>query len=485
MGYLIRTRIRSFFLWVFGRARWLLGATLFVLGAIGALMGIPDLNAQLRSELPGLRCWVPVPMAESKFTVAMSPFVTVSAAGKVRATRDGRELAQLLFANLESSFAELDLGMPYELRSPDQGCLVKGRDREQRAANAESWAEALGADVLIYGAIVEDGEGAELQPEFYVAYRGFSEATDLAGPHELGRPVRVSMPVEARDMEGVVEHPVNVRAKALSLIALGLAGYAVDDYEQALERFSAAAELPNWPDSAGKELIYLLLGNTSSNLAATSLDNAYVDEALDYYDQALRIRPDFARALAGQAAATYQLALGDLQTRRSSQVDTSLLDESEDIYRRALQADAPEAAEISLKVHFGLGQIYLVRHYLQLAGENWLEQARAEFQTVVDAHAVGEVRNLDLVGHAYARLGLIAAQLDGDPETALSLYEEAAALASPRWQAQYQIDLGDLLVLLDELESARDHFEEALSVAELYGNAEMVARAEERLSALP
>jgi len=485
MNYLNRTRLRSYFLWVFGRARWLLGAVLFVLGAIGALMGIPDLNAQLRSDLPGLRCWAPVPMDDAKFTVAMSPFVSVSASGRVRTTQDGRELAQLLFANLENSFADLDLGMPFELRAPDQGCPIKGRDREQRAANAESLAEALGADVLIYGAIVEDGESAELQPEFYVAYRGFSEAADLAGPHELGRPVRVSIPVEPTDMEGVEEHPVNVRAKALSLIALGLASYAVDDYDQALEHFSAAAELPNWPESAGKELIYLLLGNTSSNLAAATLDSAYVDEALDYYDQALDINPDFARAMVGQAAATYQLALGDLQARRGSEVDTSLLDESEDIYRRALEAEAPEAAEIGLKVHFGLGQIFLVRHYLQLAGGNWLDQARAEFRAMVDAHDAGKVRNLDLVGHAYARLGLIAAQLDGDPEAALPLYEEAAALTSPRWQAQYQIDLGDLLVSLDDVGSARDHFEEALSVAELYGNADMVARAEERLSSLP
>ena len=71
----------------------------------------------------------------------------------------------------------------------------------------------------------------------------------------------------------MADHPVNARAQALSLIALGLASYAVDDYEQALDYLLAADEVPNWPDSAGKEMLYLLMGNTASRLASTTLDN--------------------------------------------------------------------------------------------------------------------------------------------------------------------------------------------------------------------
>lgn len=460
-----------------------MGLALTLVGTVGTLLGVPALGQQIRTDIPGIRCWLPVPMEEGKFTLAMAPFVTVEEDGRSHITQDGRELASLLYTRLESSFEELDLAVPYELRGPHSTCPVKGGDREMRAASAEALASTLGADVVIYGALVKTEETAELQPEFYVAYRGFNEAADLVGPHEMGRPVRVDVPVQAQMLEGVAEHPVNARAKALSLIALGLASYALDDYTQAFDYFAAAEQTPNWPAGAGKELVYLLLGNASSQLAATTLDAAYVDEALDYYDAALEIAPDFTRALAGKAAATYQLALGDLETRRGSQVDPALLDEAERLYHAASETPAPEAAEIDLKVHFGLGQIFLVRHYLE--GGDWLDQARAEFQSLLDRYTAGTVRNATLVGHAYARLGLIAAQIDQDPAAAIPLYSEAVKLVTPRWQAQYEIDLGDVYAATEDVDAARAHYDEALAVAERYGNEGLITRAEERLAALP
>lgn len=481
--------LRSRSLWVYGKARWLLGVILFVLGTVATFLGVPALGNQLRTDLPGMRCWFPLQMDDSKFTIAMSPFVTVNTHGNDRTTQDGRELARLLFARLESDFGALDLDVAYEFRSPDQTCPVTGETREDRAAVAEALATTIHADVVIYGAILEEADTTQLQPEFYVAYRGFAEAADLVGPHELGRPLRITVPVQSNDFEGLAEHPVNARSKVLSLIALGLASYAVDDFEESLSYFTAAEQVPNWPESAGKELLYLLLGNTSVNLAATTLDNAYVDEALDYFDHALAIQPAFARAQVGLASATYQLALGNLQTRQGSQVDLALLDEAEALYHAAASTPAPEAAEILLKVHFGLGQIFLVRHYLGVdagaEGTEWKEEARAEFQAIVDAYRAGGVRNLDAVGHAYARLGLIVAQLDEQVTSAVPLYQEAIALVTPRWQAQYQLDLGDLYSASGDLEAARQHFEEAQAVAELYGNEEMVQRAEARLAKLP
>jgi tetratricopeptide (TPR) repeat protein len=478
------TLLRRRSLWAVGKARWIFGALLFVLGTLGTLLGVPALGKQLRTEIPGVRCWLPVPMDSSKFTIAMSPFVTVKANGSVRTTADGRELARLLYTRLESGFDDLAIDVPYELRSPDESCPVKGSSREERAAAAEAWAATIEADVVIYGAILEEAESAQLQPEFYVAYRGFTEASELVGPHELGRPLHVALPVQPQDLQGVTDHPINARAKALSLVTLGLASYAVDDYEQALAYFTAADAVPNWPQSAGKEVLYLLMGNTCSRLAAATLDNAYVDEALDYFDQALEIAPDFARALVGEASAVYQLALGNLQTRQGSQVDLDLLDEAEALYRQAATIPAPEAAEIDMKIHFGLGQVFLVRHYLQAEGGDWLAQARAEFQAMVDRYEAGGVRNREVVGHAYARLGLIANQFDQDATAAIPLYLEAIALVTPRWQAQYQIDLGDLYAAMEDVEQARAAYEEAQAIAELFGNEEMMARAEARLVGL-
>jgi hypothetical protein len=199
----------------------------------------------------------------------------------------------------------------------------------------------------------------------------------------------------------------------------------------------------------------------------------------------LEIDDQFVRALVGEASAIYQLALGNLQERQGNQVDLDLLDEAELLFRQAADMAAPEAAEIPLKVHFGLGQIFLVRHFLQLEGGDWLAQARAEFQAMVDSYVASGARNRDLVGHGYARLALIANQFDEEPERALTLYQEAVALVTPRWQAQYQLDMGDIYLAMDDVENARHSFEEAQAVAELYGDEEMVVRADERLAGLP
>ena len=479
------TAIQTKSSWLLGKTRWVVGVVLALIGTVGTILGVPALGNQIRTDVPGLRCWIPVPMDSSKFTVVMSPFVTVNAQGRVRTTNDGRELARLLFTRLESSFDALDLDIPYELRSPDQTCPVLGTTREDRAASAEDWATTINADVVIYGAISVTEQATELQPEFFVTYRGFSEAAELVGPHELGRPLRVSIPVEVNALEGVTDHPVNARAQALSLIALGLASYAVDDYEKALDYFIAADEVPNWPASAGKEMLYMLMGNSASRLASTTLDSGFVDEALDYYDQALEIDPEYVRALVGEASAVYQLALGNLQTRQGSQVDLELLDEAEALYRQAAAMDAPEAAEIELKTRFGLGQIYLVRHYLQVKGGDWLAQARSEFQAMVETYVADGARNRDLIGHAYARLALIANQIDGDPNAAIPLYAAAIELVTPRWQAQYNLDLGDVYVALEDAEAARTAYVEARSLAELYGDETLAARADEKLDALP
>lgn len=296
--------------------------------------------------------------------------------------------------------------MPYELRSPDQTYPSRAH-REDRAAAAEEWASTINADVVIYGAILEDADGTELQPEFYVDYRGFAEAAELVGPHELGRPFRVAMPVQTDALEGVADHPVKCPRPSpfFSLIALGLASYAVDDYPQALDYFTAADEVPNWPASTGKEMLYMLMGNTASRLAATTLDNAYVDESLDYFDKALAIDPEFVHAQVGQASTLYQTGIGQPANAPGQPVDLDLLDEAEAIYHQAAAASTPEAAEIVLKTHLGLGQIYLVRHYLKVEGEDWLAKAHAEFQQMVDDYVAKGVRNHDLVGHPYAAPG--------------------------------------------------------------------------------
>jgi len=162
-----------------------------------------------------------------------------------------------------------------------------------------------------------------------------------------------------------------------------------------------------------------------------------------------------------------------------------LLDEAEATFQRAAAMSSPEAAEIGLRTHFGLGQIYLVRTYLKAEGGDWLAQARAEFQSIIDSYSAKGARDRGIIGHAYARLALIADQFDHDPDGAISLYQKAIALVTPHFQAQYQIALGDLYAARKDIENARKAYQTAQSLAELYSDEKLGKQAVDQMAKLP
>ena len=121
--------LRGAFPKIVGRIRWTIGILLTLLGGLGTFLGVAEysqFDATLRTDYPGLRCWAPVPMDNTKFTLAMSPFIVIDEAGKVTVDNDGYELARLLFTRLDAAFEEIDLTLPHELRGPDQTCAVRG-----------------------------------------------------------------------------------------------------------------------------------------------------------------------------------------------------------------------------------------------------------------------------------------------------------------------------------------------------------------------
>lgn len=451
---------------------------LFVLGAASTLVGIPTLQHSIRTVVPGIRCWFPVPMEAGRFNVVMAPFVTQNG-GNTRVTRDSRDLANFLYSRFENNFAELDLDLPYALRGPNTACPINGRDHTARALAAQQLARKLHASVVIYGVIDLSGDAPAFAPEFYVDDTGIGDVAELTGPYDLGRPVRVDLPLQTGDLVSLAEHPLHARIKALSLIALGLAAYSVDDYDQAIAYYEQAEQIKNWSESAGKDVVYLLLGNTHAMRAARDKSIEDIDAADAYLDRALELAPDSVRALVSKAGVTYQLALGDPAQLRASDVDPGLLDEAEQLYLQALAMPAPEEANIPARVHYSLGQIDLIRHYL--LGEDWLQKAKAEFQLVVDAYAAGDTRSPITVGHSYARLGLIAHQLEQNPQDAVDDYTHAIELVTPHWQTRYLLELGDVYTSLHDQEEAQAKYNEALGIAELYGDDELVQIAEKKL----
>jgi tetratricopeptide (TPR) repeat protein len=424
-----------------------------------------------------------VPRAMSgEFNVAIAEFIVVDQDGMPVKSNDGQMLADFLFQRLEIGFDELDLQIPYEIWPPAYTGRITGEDREQRAQAAEAIAQRIGAHVIVYGIITQAGNWSEFTPEFYVNYRGFEEGEEITGQHELGSPLRITCPFEVTQLQGVENPALCGRVNALTLVTIGLAYYAADDFERALDYFTQAESTEGWLQNAGKEVIYLLLGNANARLASKEKSTDPLKASYDHYETALAINPTYARAKVGQAGVLYLMALGDPEDQSFDSVNLSKLDQAATTFQAAVGlGDPPESANIETKVHFGLGQIHFVRAIA--TGGNWLPQAESEFLKVVQDYEGGNARVVELAGHAYARLGVIA-RLEGDMDAAAESYLCATQLVSPYYQAYYFTRLGEVYAAAGESDAAIEAYTEALRIAEFYGDNENAIEYSERLREL-
>ncbi len=430
----------------------------------------------LLAVIIGVMAYMLVPKRPEKmsheFNVAIAEFIVVNASGQSVASRDGYNLAAFMYKRLEASFSELDKKtIDYELWPPEYTGVITGGLKE-----AEALAKRIDADVVIYGVITQAGPDSTFAPEFYVHPQGFEQAEEITGEHKMGSPVFVPLPFETSELQDTKNPALSARANALSQIAIGLAYYSIDNYETAIEYFQRAEATQGWLSSAGKEVVYLLLGNATSRLAARDktidcLDTVTNDcpmTAIAFYDQALAINGDYARAAVGRAGVLYLLAIGDPKDP-SQPIDQTRLNEAEAEFEKALSyQDAPENANIAIKVNFGLGQIFLVR-YLANKDSAWLEQAQTKFESVVQEYDSGNWRIVDIAGHAHARLGKIA-MWQNDPATAVEEYTKAIELVTPYYQAYYHTRLGKIYADAQQTEAAIEAYQHAIRISESLGD---------------
>lgn len=403
----------------------------------------------------------------SEFNVAVAEFMVVDDEGSPFQSDDGFNLGTWLYDRLNSGFDELGIE-GYELWPPEYTSLVRGGDREAREQAAAELAQDIGAHVVVYGVITKREAQSQLNLEFYVNYKGFQEGEEVMGEHGLGRALPIDLPFEKGQFQGVDNPALSARVNGLSLLTIGLSYYATDDFERASQLFTDAAETPGWFRSAGQEVVYLLLANANVRQASKLGSPEPLSAAEDHYVEALDIKPDYARAQVGLANVLYLRALGDPKNSGFDDVDQALLNEAERTFQKGLErADAPDSANIKSKVHFGLGQIYLVRS--QVDGGEWLPRAREEFEAVLSTYGGVDPLLENLAGHAHARIGSIDL-LEGDAKAAAERYEKAAGLVSPFYQGWYQAKRGDILASLCEIELALAAYDEAIRKAEFFGD---------------
>jgi tetratricopeptide (TPR) repeat protein len=427
----------------------------------------------LVGTLLALILWFVIPRTSStmagQFNVAVAQFLVQDKNGKTVTGNDGALLATYLAQQIKTQFEgfELNKTLPYEIWGPEKVKPVKGKSVEERRIAAAALAEKIRAHVLVYGVIVADGDQSIFMPEFYINYKGFWQASEVTGSHQIGSQLRLTLPFN-KSIPAIENPALAGRVNALNLITIGLAYYSVDDYQNAAHYFDQAVAEPRWLETSGKEVAYLLAGNAYISWASKDNDAQYLAQAQQNYADALRIKKDYGRGSVGLANVLYLESLGPLE---QPEIDTAKLDEAESLTKRALALrDQAESANIPAKGHFNLGQISMARYQANVAGEDWLEKAKQEFTFVTREYEAGDSALETYAAHAYFRLGRIA-YLQNEADMAVDLVKKSISLAPPFYKAAYSATLGDIYKNIGQKDLAAQAYEDAIAIAESMGDA--------------
>lgn len=363
------------------------------------------------------------------FRIAVADFAVIGNSNDANA---GTELAEGVYLKLSESLSEINRDFTVTIWSPDKVGKIEGNTSEERAKSAEEISKKIGADILVYGIIDMSDSVWKITPEFYVSSNNFYEAEEVTGQYQIGETFSlVGQESVARRIE--MSKKYDTRTQAISKISIGLAYFSLRDYQNSLKAFQSAEDIPEWEESQGKEVLYLLIGNAA-------MKNKDFDIAVTNLNKSLSIDPEYARPLITLGSVYYLQALEPFdKTKKPSDIDLDLIDNAIEKYFQALKAkNQPALSDISTKVHFGLGQCFLMQSY---AGNDVpLVNAVNEFQIVVSDYGNGEnPRIREIAAEAHARLGLIN-DLSGYISDAAQEYELAAELLfdNPERQSQYQ-----------------------------------------------
>lgn len=413
----------------------------------------------------------PMPKMTGSFNVAVAEFST-------QGEGDGLEGAQRLvqdFANaIELNMDELGGGeRKFDFRPPREIGSIPGADSVERATNARTLADKIGADIVIYGVVEVHGVRATIRPEFYIndsVNDGLVEAWEITGQYEMGSP----LPVERVVNDGLRSEAADTllaRFRSLKSIIDGLAAYVIGRYEVAEERFAEATQQGTWNN---REVLYVMLGNAR-------IEQDSFQKAEDYYRQALGENDHYSRAYIGLANVLYEQARSSGSGSGYKGVDSALLDQSVQMYEEALQPhmDRPPMAEIEAKANFGLGQAHLLHALVAAeAGDNegasdLLGQSKNAFQDVIGeyerANNQERTRLEERAAHSYARLGLIY-RLTNDTAGAQAAYMKTISMLPDLERtrldrSRYEAALGDMYAKQNDLQSAANWYKLAVSHA--------------------
>jgi tetratricopeptide (TPR) repeat protein len=163
--------------------------------------------------------------------------------------------------------------------------------------DAQRVGEQLGAQVVIYGNVISESGASRMALDFYVP-QALKTADELAGGYAIGKPIPMLWPA-TEDVWNGVRLALNRRQQLISRLAIGIAYDQAGQPQKALDIFLQAATQINPPCGEGREVLQFFIGREHLLLGNS-------DEAMQAHSEALKCKPDFARALIGMGDANLQ-----------------------------------------------------------------------------------------------------------------------------------------------------------------------------------
>lgn len=445
----------------------------WIIGAIGLMSSVLGIVAYIAPFMQ------PPPVMTGGFNVAVTSFGQADATGNITDSREGRDAANEVYQQLQKELTQLPSDLSFQVLSPQQlNVTIRGTEI-QRVEAAQKLAEQIKADLIIYGYYSTDQ--TSLTPELYLAPRTLSGAEEIVGPYTFST---ISQPTAgiagnaaaSRDLS----RQIAARSDIFAQFALGLGYYALQNF---LEARSYFAEAQNRFDAMvqhaesqptinvtedrrdalqhGRELIYLLQGNTEGRLKEYSA-------AEGYYRQALSLVAGYSRAHIGLAGLLVERGKQECEPDK---IDVEMLDRALAEYETAYQAPVqPPTADIATKIQFGRGQVHLCLSYAGVRDE-WTT-AEQEFLAIVAEYEAGNQRVQELAARAHANLGAIYIPFENetDPvphyQRAANQYEQAITLIRRNdLKAVYESKLGYVYHQLGRHEQADAAYKQAIALA--------------------
>lgn len=338
----------------------------------------------------------PTAMPDNSYNIALAPFAPTDPNDSAAAA-EGRGRADEIAGLLKLQVEELSqlVNRPVAVWGPEDGVPPIA------ATQVETDTAALNADLLIYGTIEQASDGNwQLEPNFYLSDRTAQNvsaelAGELQGSHALGRPISYSPSAE---LQGDANAEIQRRIEALRLLVRGLLYYAQESeagYERALGEFQAATQT-EWgqaEDGTGQEILYYFLGGAhlqkltfiAQRDASPEEQKEMVFSALDAYEWANALNPNYLRGMNGEAEGYVQLARLDMLGPGSvCNWNFAWLEKAEALFEKVL--NAPDSLKqpgnnTELIAWNGIGRIAFTRSFCKQADE-WAK-ARSAYDAAI------------------------------------------------------------------------------------------------------